>query len=74
MGRILKRPPVMRLLSLYHVMIGSGLPVTTHVISAEVLSATVSCGCGCSMIDGFSAEVKHLQKLKINIDPDKEIL
>ena len=62
LGRILNLPPVIRLVSLYHVMIGSGFPVTWQVIVTDWPSATLMLGGGGTIIVGFSA----VRKVTIN--------
>jgi len=53
--RILNLPPVIRVVSLYQVTKGSGLPVTTHVTVTDWPSATLSPDGGGTMIVGASS-------------------
>lgn len=57
-GRILNRPPVIRLMSRYHVTNGSGFPVTLQVISTERPSATLIDGGGGTKIVGASSVIQ----------------
>lgn len=54
-GKILNRPPVISTVSLNHVMIGSGFPVTTHVIMTDWPSATRNSGGGGTIMVGASS-------------------